>query len=350
LQAQVIILEIIRTHQIVSIRRASLYSIIWAFYQFKIAEAVGHPIEELIRTTKPAKALVDDDPFLYPLLIYPDTTDPFWYPLLIDPDTTYLTSNDLEEDWQASHIHPLNHHPASRNDNTLTAPGTSGAKRRGNSHIQLSSSGSIAQRFPPLGGGPSIADEFQLPVGSSVPISKLEANQDSIKPRFLGIEEFTPTESSDHDNLGDQSLNHTEPDVLLSPEVNAISHESKQRQECPQPTCFIPNGAILEPFLDEFCEFFRNKLFEKDYDAKRAPLNDPKHPSSPLCFRPSANQVLVRVTRILEESDGNSHDRRVLLTLYKLLMGWMYELYEIILNNHNIPIAHYKTYQRPWFN
>ncbi|KAA1113076.1 hypothetical protein PGT21_020179 [Puccinia graminis f. sp. tritici] len=73
-----------RTHQICSIRRASLYSIIWAFYQFKTAEAVGHPIEELIRTAEPAKALANDDLFFYPLLIY--------------PDTTYLTSIDLEED------------------------------------------------------------------------------------------------------------------------------------------------------------------------------------------------------------------------------------------------------------
>jgi hypothetical protein len=64
LQAQVIILEIMRTHLIVSIRRASLYSIIRAFCQFdKIAEAVGHPIEELIGTENPAKALPDDDIF-----------------------------------------------------------------------------------------------------------------------------------------------------------------------------------------------------------------------------------------------------------------------------------------------
>ncbi|EFP77987.2 uncharacterized protein PGTG_03943 [Puccinia graminis f. sp. tritici CRL 75-36-700-3] len=310
-----------QTHEICSIRRASLYSIIWAFYQFKTAEAVGHPIEELIRTAEPAKALANDDLFFYPLLIY--------------PDTTYLTSIDLEEDWQASHIHPLNHqlfqpsfilpNPASsssRNDNTLTAPGTSGTKRKDDHQTQLSSSESIAQHFPPPSRGPSNA----------------------------GIEERTPTESRDHDSLDDRSLNHTEPDVLLSPEVNTITHESKQHQECFQPTCVIPNGAILEPFLDEFYEIFQNKLFDKDYNAKRAPLNDQKHPSLPFCLKPSANQVSLRVTRILEESDGNSQDRRVLLMIYKLLIGWMYELHEIILNEHNIPIADYKTHQRPLFN
>ncbi|KAA1135903.1 hypothetical protein PGTUg99_032074 [Puccinia graminis f. sp. tritici] len=310
-----------RTHEILSIRRASLYSIIWAFYQFKTAEAVGHPIEELIRTAKPAKALANDDLFFYPLLIY--------------PDTTYLTSIDLEEDWQASHIHPLDHqlfqpsfippNPASsssRNHNTLTAPGTSGTKRKNDHQTQISSSDSIAQHFPPPSRGPSNA----------------------------GIEERTPTESSDHGSLDDRSLNHTEPDVLLSPEVNTISHESKQPQECLQPTCVIPNGAILEPFLDEFYEIFQNKLYEKDYNAKRAPLNDQKHPSLPFCLKPSANQVSLRVTRILEESDGNPQDRRVLLMIYKLLIGWMYELHEIILNEHNIPIADYKTHQRPLFN
>ncbi|KAA1098101.1 hypothetical protein PGT21_028377 [Puccinia graminis f. sp. tritici] len=108
-------------------------------------------------------------------------------------------------------------------------------------------------------------------------------------------------------------------------------HENvKVQRKIKHPACLERKGLIIEPLLQEFFSYFQLKIGLTTYDYS---------------YTSSKNDLPLVVCNYIFTTQQKRH----IILNYQLLIGWIYELHEKVLNHFNIPIHTYKKHHRKFF-